>query len=45
MLPVPDRGLVRAAALHGLAWLLVANLIGDWLAVLLLFPRAGEWRG
>lgn len=45
MLPVPDRGLVRAAALHGLAWLLVANLIGDWLAVLLLFPRAGEWLG
>ncbi len=29
------------AALHALGWLLVANLIGVWLAALLLFPSLG----
>ena len=33
------------AALHSLAWLYAANLIGVWLAVLLLFPNAGRWLG
>jgi cytochrome c oxidase cbb3-type subunit 1 len=33
------------AALHSLAWLYAANLIGVWLAVLLLFPNAGHWLG
>src|SRR3954453_8874385 len=33
------------AAWHSLGWLLAANLIGVWLAVLLLFPSAGHWLG
>lgn len=36
---------VAAAAWHGLAWLVVANVIGVWLAVLLLVPSAGGWLG
>jgi cytochrome c oxidase cbb3-type subunit 1 len=31
------------AAWHSLAWLAVANVIGVWLAVLLLYPAAGSW--
>lgn len=33
------------AAWHSLGWLYVANLIGVWLAVLLLYPNAGRWMG
>jgi cytochrome c oxidase cbb3-type subunit I len=33
------------AAWHSLAWLLVANLTGVWLAILLLYPAAGRWLG
>lgn len=33
------------AAWHSLGWLLAGNLIGVWLAVLLLFPNAGRWQG
>jgi cytochrome c oxidase cbb3-type subunit 1 len=33
------------AAWHSLAWLFVANLIGVWLAILLLYPDAGRWLG
>src|SRR5437763_8185525 len=33
------------AALHSLGWLYIANLLGIWLAVLLLFPNAGHWLG
>ena len=36
---------VSVAALHGLAWLAVANLIGVWLAFLLLVPSANGWTG
>jgi cytochrome c oxidase cbb3-type subunit 1 len=36
---------VTSAAWHGLAWLVVANLIGVWLAILLLVPSAGGWLG
>lgn len=36
---------VAAAAWHGLAWLVVANIIGVWLAILLLIPSAGGWLG
>ena len=36
---------VAAAAWHGLAWLVIANLIGVWLAILLLVPAAGGWMG
>ena len=36
---------VTLAAWHGLAWLVVANAIGVWLAVLLLLPSAGGWMG
>ena len=32
---------VADAAVHGMAWLLIANLIGVWLAFLLLVPSAG----
>lgn len=31
------------ATWHSLAWLVVANLIGVWLAILLLYPQAGAW--
>ena len=33
------------AAWHSLGWLHAANLIGVWLAILLLFPNAGRWLG
>ena len=36
---------VTATAWHSLAWLVVANLIGVWLAILLLVPAAGGWLG
>lgn len=36
---------LTVAAWHSLAWLYVANLIGVWLAVLLLYPAAGRWLG
>ena len=36
---------VRLAALHGLAWLAIANIIGVWLALLLLAPSANSWVG
>jgi cytochrome c oxidase cbb3-type subunit 1 len=36
---------LAVAAWHSLAWLLVANLIGVWLAILLLYPAAGRWLG
>ncbi len=32
---------MRQAAWHSLAWLAVANLVGVWLAILLLYPAAG----
>lgn len=38
----PDRSVIGHAAWHGIAWLALANLIGVWLAVLLLVPRAGN---
>ncbi len=42
----PDAPLViHAAALHSLAWLFIANLVGVWLAILLLYPAAGRWLG
>jgi cytochrome c oxidase cbb3-type subunit 1 len=34
---------VAQAAWHGLAWLAVSNIIGVWLAILLLYPTAGDW--
>ncbi len=46
-----ERALVRelspvdVAAWHGLAWLTVANVIGVWLAFLLLVPAAGSLTG
>jgi cytochrome c oxidase cbb3-type subunit 1 len=42
--PEPSPVLLHAA-LHSLGWLFAANLIGVWLAVLLLFPNAGRWLG
>lgn len=41
----PGHGVLASAALHSLVWLSAANLIGVWLAVLLLFPNAGRWLG
>src|SRR5579863_4407783 len=32
-------------ALHSVGWLFAANVIGIWLAILLLFPNAGRWLG
>lgn len=34
---------VAQAAWHGLAWLAASNIIGVWLAILLLYPAAGNW--
>ena len=36
---------VRLAAWHGLFWLVIANVIGVWLALLLLVPNAGSLAG
>jgi len=33
----------RAVRRHALGWLVAANLVGVWLAILLLWPDAGEW--
>jgi cytochrome c oxidase cbb3-type subunit I len=43
--PYEQGDVLAHAALHSLAWLYAANLIGVWLAVLLLFPNAGRWLG
>ena len=32
----------RSVARHALGWLVAANLVGVWLAILLLWPEAGE---
>lgn len=40
----PD-GLQRQVALHSLAWLLAGNLVGLWLAALLLWPDLGLLAG
>jgi cytochrome c oxidase cbb3-type subunit 1 len=39
----PERSVMAQAAMHSLAWLVFANVIGVWLAVLLLYPHAGTW--
>lgn len=41
----PEASSIAVAAAHGLGWLLAANLIGVWLAVLLLAPSAGDVLG
>lgn len=38
-----DSQIGRAVALHSLGWLVAANGVGLWLAVLLLWPDAGAW--
>jgi cytochrome c oxidase cbb3-type subunit 1 len=43
--PIAANPVLTIAAWHSLAWLLVANLVGVWLAVLLLYPGAGRWMG
>src|SRR5579859_6503708 len=40
-----SKSALTIAAWHSLGWLYVANLIGVWLAILLLFPAAGRWLG
>jgi cytochrome c oxidase cbb3-type subunit I len=40
-----ESSLLAVAAWHSLAWLVVANFVGVWLAVLLLYPPAGDWIG
>lgn len=40
--PLTDPSVMRQAAWHSLAWFAVANLIGVWLAILLLYPSAGN---
>lgn len=39
------RQLQCTTALYSLLWLLAANLVGLWLAILLIWPGAGEWMG
>jgi len=41
----PRASILAQAAIHSLGWLYAANLIGIWLAVLLLYPNAGHWLG
>lgn len=43
--PQPGSSVLTQAAWHSLAWLVVANLIGVWIAILLLYPQAGAWLG
>lgn len=43
--PRKPSGALETAAWHGLVWLAVANVIGVWLAILLLVPSAGGWLG
>lgn len=38
--PVPSFG--RAVALHSLGWLFAANVVGVWLAIVILWPAAGD---
>ncbi len=45
ILRAESRSVLAVAAWHSLGWLLAANLIGVWLAVLLLLPNAGRWLG
>jgi cytochrome c oxidase cbb3-type subunit 1 len=40
-----SHSVLTLAAWHSLAWLYIANLIGVWLAILLLYPSAGRWCG
>lgn len=35
-------GLARSVARHSLGWLAAANLVGTWLALVLLWPAAGD---
>src|SRR5580700_10530540 len=42
---VATHPVLTIAAWHSLAWLYVANLIGVWLAILLLYPAAGRLLG
>ncbi|MGC8548139.1 MAG: hypothetical protein ACP5M4_00450 [Acidobacteriaceae bacterium] len=41
--PAIDHSVVAQATWHSLAWLVFANLIGVWIAILLLYPGAGNW--
>ncbi len=40
---VTDSTVVAQATWHSLAWLVFANMIGVWIAILLLYPGAGNW--
>ncbi len=40
-----SNSVLTIAAWHSLGWLFAANLIGVWLAILLLYPEAGRWLG
>ncbi|MBC2603959.1 hypothetical protein [Puniceicoccus vermicola] len=40
-----SRRLQRATGIYSLGWLLLANLVGLWLATLLVWPGAGKWVG
>jgi cytochrome c oxidase cbb3-type subunit 1 len=40
-----EGSVLRQAAWHSLAWLVLANLIGVWLGILLLVPSAGSLTG
>lgn len=40
-----ERDLARTVRNHSLGWLVVANLVGVWMAVVLVWPRLGEWLG
>lgn len=40
--PLTDPSVMRQATWHSLAWFVVGNLIGVWLAILLLYPTAGN---
>src|SRR5215472_17979023 len=41
----PQANVLTIAAWHSLGWLFASNLIGVWLAILLLFPNAGRFLG
>ena len=40
---VEERDVARSIRSHALGWWMAANLVGVWLAVLLIWPQWGDW--
>ncbi|MGY8717962.1 MAG: hypothetical protein ACKVI3_09295, partial [Verrucomicrobiia bacterium] len=40
---VMERDLARSIRSHAVGWWVAANLVGVWLAALLIWPQWGDW--